>query len=137
MNEAEAKSKLKPILYAVGFLIMLFFVVPSFFKSSSNVPANTVVTKECEKYESNARVISKEFLKDHLEYVGSSHIPSTYESVGSFSCDGTTYNLRNWVDSANAFGALKRQEYIMSLKFKGGEWTEKNNWEELDFTVKP
>lgn len=92
-----------------------------------------VAAKECEQYETRAKVISKHFLEGHLEYLGSSHIPGYMESSGGFSCDGKVFNFRDWVDAANAFGAKKRVDYMMTVEFLGGEWSDIKNWKETSF----
>jgi len=38
------------------------------------------------------------------------------------------YELREWVDAQNAFGATIRSNYQCTIKYSGGEEAEQRNW---------
>lgn len=119
-----------------GCLIILVFIFLSIlgvFGTSSSKQAEVVV-KGCEQYETRAKVVSKRFLEDHLEYAGSSHIPGYSESSGVFACEDTVFTFKDWVDAANAFGSKRRVNYIMQVEFLGGEWANMKNWKETSFS---
>lgn len=88
----------------------------------------------CEQYNTNAVVMGRNFMEDHLEYAGSSHIPSGFESSGAISCKDKLFTLVDWVQASNAFGAKKKVYYKIQLEFLGGEWTRKSSWREVSFT---
>lgn len=120
----------------IGCMGILLIIVLSFLGvfGGGAKETNQVAAKSCEQYEVRAKVISKHFLKKHLNYVGSSHIPGYSESSGYFACDEKLFTFRDWVDAANGFGAKKRMTYVQQVAFIGGDWADIANWRELSFS---
>lgn len=109
--------------------IIIAFVIIVF---GGNTDTNTKVLG-CEQYSTNAIVMARNFMEDHLEYSGSSHIPSSFESMGAISCKDKLFTFADWVEAANGFGAKRKVYYIVQLEFLGGEWTRKSSWKEISF----
>lgn len=110
----------------LGVIIVIAFVI--FGGGGNKVEAG------CEQYNTNAIVMGRNFMEDHLEYAGSSHIPSGFESSGVITCSDKLFTLIDWVEASNAFGAKKKVYYKIQLEFLGGEWTRKSSWREVSFS---
>jgi len=111
----------------LGIIIVAAFIIFGSKGASDNKALG------CEQYNTNAIVMSKNFMEDHLEYSGSSHVPSAFESLGTISCKDKLFTYVDWVEAANAFGAKKKVYYSIQLEFLGGEWTRKSSWKEISF----
>mgnify|MGYP000877900326 CR=1 FL=1 len=134
MDKETAKKKVKSFLLGLSAIIVLIIIVPRLFSAKEqSVP---VSERGCEQYNTNAVVMGREFLEDHLQYAASSHIPSGFESAGVVTCNGSVFTLTDWVQAANAFGAKQKVYYTIQLEFLGGTWTRKSSWKELSFTFK-
>lgn len=114
-----------------GCLVIIIVVGLIIFSSfgSKKEPVKT----GCEQYNTNATVMARKFMEDHLQYAGSSHIPSSFESLGAISCKDKIFTFTDWVDAANGFGAKRKVYYNIQLEFLGGEWTRKSSWKEVSF----
>ncbi len=137
MEEEDIKEKQQAnrrgcLIFLVALCALPFFLVliTSGSRGGSSKPKPVL---GCEQYNSNAIVMSHHFVESHLKYPGSSHVPSYWESPGAISCNGTTFTISNWVDAANGFNAKQRRQYLMSIRYKGGDWADISNWDELSF----
>jgi len=111
----------------MGIIILVAFII---FGSKG---ASDTKVLGCEQYNTNAIVMARNFMEDHLEYAGSSHIPSAFESLGAISCKDKLFTFVDWVEASNAFGAKRKVYYTIQLEFLGGEWTRKSSWKEVSF----
>jgi len=76
---------------------------------------------------SKAYIISKDFVKRKLKSPSTADFPFAdykYENLGN-----DEHQILCYVDAQNEFGATKRMYYKLTLKYKGGDWEDINNWE--------
>lgn len=123
-------SKEKGSAVGCGFVMILlvFFLFGWLGSGKENDKPKT-----CNDYSSNAIVMSRKFVEDHLQYAGSSEFPSAFTSPGVMQCNDKMFTYTNWVNAANGFGAKKKVNYVIQLEFLGGEWTRKGSWREVSF----
>ena len=100
-------------------------------KNSTNTTDNVSTPMNPDKTES--LVIARNFIKIHLNYPDSSEFPGMFDQNHSVDINGNEYTVKDWVLASNSFGVKKKTSYIINLKYKGGEWTDANSWEELNF----
>ncbi len=74
---------------------------------------------------SEAYIISKDFVKENLKSPTTSNFSSEYSY---YQIAEKEFEIKSEVDSENAFGVKLHSVWIVKLKYKEGDWTEKNNW---------
>lgn len=76
---------------------------------------------------SEACIISEQFVERQLLSPKGADFGSCDDSkvihLGS-----NKYQVTNYVDASNAFGASLRKTYFIILKYNGGDWEDINNW---------
>jgi hypothetical protein len=82
------------------------------------------------KLDSEAFIISKQFVKAGLKAPGSAEFPSL--DYSSYYQGDSSYIVKSYVDAQNSFGAKLRLHYTAKLKYNGGDWAEISNWTLVD-----
>lgn len=119
-----------PIISLILF-VFLFGAIVGGLGEEYNVSSPTTVrqTKPAtrEVTDQQAYVISQNFVEQRLKAPSTAKFPlgvyeATKDSEGNFV-------IKSYVDSQNAFGAMIRTTYLVTIKHKGGDWANPNNWE--------
>lgn len=80
-----------------------------------------------------AFVISQEFVKKELKFPNTADFPSTYKV---YDLNNNSYRVSSFVNAQNDLGVKVKTNFIIELKFKGGEWSDSRNWELLKRELK-
>jgi hypothetical protein len=79
-----------------------------------------------EEFARKAFVISQDFVKRQLTSPKSADFPFLDYSYSNVIDNIIT--IESYVDSKNSFNAEMRNNFRIKLKFKGGDWSDVNNW---------
>lgn len=123
----EKESTVKKIL--TGIIIVGIFAFA--FSTCSDEESKFDPQDFAEK----AHVISQQFVSDNLKAPATADYPLTCNNT--FYLKDSTFMVKACVDSQNEFGAKVRSDYECKLKYKGGDWADRNNWELLLLNVFP
>lgn len=84
------------------------------------------------KDKSKCFVMSQDFVKLNLKYPAEAtfDFPFYHEVISS-----NTATVLSKVTTKNGFGVKVEIVYKILLEFKGGEWTDINNWKQLDIKL--
>jgi hypothetical protein len=83
--------------------------------------------KKVGEMKSEACIISEQFVEQQLLSPKSSDFGFCDDSK-IIHLGNNRYQVTNYVDASNAFGALLRKTYLVILKYNKGEWDNTNNW---------
>lgn len=115
-----------------GFLIflgvILFFIYrgcDNDNKSTGKAGNYTAESTEKPKLQ-EAWIISQTYVKVVLKAPATAEFP--YDNAGG-SIEENRYNINAYVDAQNSFGALLRSNYYCKMDYKGGNWSDINNWD--------
>ena len=106
---------------------LLLFILPIMSACSSK-------PKEIKDMTSEAFTITKFLVKEKLAAPATAdfpHVPDRADYLGD-----SLFRIVSYVDAQNKVGATVRTQYGATVHYKGGEWSNLNNWEILDFTSK-
>jgi hypothetical protein len=82
------------------------------------------------KWGSKAFIISQKFVKQNLKSPKSADFPFDTYTFKYYKKVENTYvmTIKSYVDSKNSFNAEIRTHYHITMAYKGGDWTDINNW---------
>ncbi|KAA2242826.1 hypothetical protein F0L74_09870 [Chitinophaga agrisoli] len=106
----------------------ILFVLPLFLASCSIKP------KEVSQMSTEAFTIAKVFVKAKLATPATAdfpHVPDRVDYLGD-----SLFRIVSYVDAQNRMGATIRTSYGATVHYKGGDWSNVNNWELLNFSSK-
>lgn len=85
----------------------------------------------------NAYTYVQEYVKSILKSPGSADFPtrSYEEAISRINTKDSTYFMAGYVDSQNGFGALLRTNFVITLKYLGGDPNITGSWRVHDFTT--
>ena len=118
-NQTEiSPTKTNPIkvIFIVGGLALLSYWL--FFSSDK---------KKIGEMKSEACVISEQYVESQLLSPKTSEFGFCDQSK-IIHLGNNKYQVTNYVDAPNAFGASLRKTYFIILKYNSGEWENINNW---------
>lgn len=123
-------SSLIMIILGIGlFIIAAPFLCDS--TKDSNSGTNTELNVRDRKVTAQeAFIISQIFVQERLVAPATANF-SWLES-NSWTFFDTIFVISGYVDAQNYFGAQVRTTYTCKLRYKGGEWTDIQNWEFID-----
>ena len=117
------RTKIRIILVTLILVIIGFFYL---VKESNNKQFNYSQNSEQQlPAKDEAWVVSHGFVKQYLKSPASASFPMENVAVTNY---GSKYIVNAFVDAQNSFGALLRENYVVVMIFKGGEWGDPNNW---------
>lgn len=121
-----------------GFIVIIFFVLIIFILWPSKKKTNIYLPdfnteKGKDDFARKASVISRDFVMQSIRSPSTAKFPKTGYSFSLG--EGNVVTIKSYVDAQNSFGSPIRNNFIITIKFKGGEWEDINNWEliNLDF----
>lgn len=127
VSQVLAVKKNRKIAVICGVLTILFIIgklAPMPEKgstaSSFSAPRNDVPD------EGEAYIIAKHFVEQNLKAPATADFP--WSADQSIKKPDGRYIVRGHVDSENSFGANIRSQFLVEMRFKGGEWNDWNNW---------
>lgn len=81
---------------------------------------------ELSEYPKKVAIMSRSFVKPRLKNPKSADFPNSGFTV--LKHQGNVYSIESYVDSKNAFNAEIRTKYRALIEYKGGDWSNINNW---------
>lgn len=128
----DLKKYLKKFKKIEYFETLLFFYGPKVCdaKAEETYAENTYSTYINTDDNVSPCEMSKDFIKKDLHYPNSADFSMIDCSVENNS-DGS-YTILRKVSAQNAFGVESSFVYKLTIGYKGGEWTDLNNWELLN-----
>jgi hypothetical protein len=86
-----------------------------------------------EEMSGEAKIISQNFVAEELKAPSTADFPGECDNI--FLLPDSTFMVKACADAQNSFGAKIRTYYECKIKYKGGDWADKRNWEllKLDF----
>lgn len=115
------ETRAKIILNSFLILVTIFILILIYRSCNSSSESSSK-----EDMSSSAYIISQDFVKQKLKSPSTADFP--YLDYQSDCIADNTWKVLSYVDSENIFGANIRTYFKVTLKYNGGEWTEKNNW---------
>jgi hypothetical protein len=82
--------------------------------------------------ENKAFIMAKDFVKAELKAPSTADFESDYKYKKE---NDSTYSVILEVDSENSFGAKLRSKWLVTLSYRGGDWTDQNNWTLQEITM--
>jgi hypothetical protein len=79
-----------------------------------------------------ASVISQYFVKQNLKSPSTANFPFNNYSWSDPNETNKSIIIKSYVDAQNEFGGLIRNTYVINIKYKGGDWSDTNNWDMID-----
>ena len=124
------------IVGAIITVILIFSFISQFsVKNSDDNSMSTSKLSDLSGHEIHSFIISKKFILNEL--ISPKSAEFGYYDDMKVSYDGkSTYQIRNFVDCQNFYGALIRHKYDITIDFKGGMWEDPNNWEVLNLKIR-
>lgn len=83
---------------------------------------------------SKAYVIAQKFVTQKLVSPKTADFPFLDFQYKAMSND--RHAIISYVDAQNALGAIVRKEYVIVMKFHGGDWANEKNWTVEQFAFK-
>ena len=127
METKEKKSVTKG--QVIGIIVFIFFLSWLFTGNETNpesVSTETAETEVVEATDSQAYIISQNYVKEVLKAPATADFP--FADYSHIKNDEDTHTVASYVDSENSFGANVRSNWTVTLTFKGGDWSDQNNW---------
>lgn len=106
--------------------VLLFFLLLQVACSSG--------VKRIENMSSEAFTITKFLVKDRLVSPSTAEFPHVADRIDYLG--DSLYRIVSYVDSQNKMGALVRTTYGATVQYKGGDWSNLNNWALVNFSSK-
>ena len=89
--------------------------------------------KELATHDTEAYIVSKDFVKSRLKYPEESDFPITPDA--SIHLGNGVYEVRGTVKAKNAFGVTSKYTWLTRLRFKGGSDLETTSWDLMDLRM--
>ena len=126
--DIERRKKINKVTYAVIFGILLIWTI-----IIVAICGGDKKPKQDEPFvnATHAWTIAREIVKDKLKSPSTADFPWNPDGIKMIS--DSTIMLYGHVDSQNSFGAMIRMQFIIKLKYWGGDWADRQRWQELDF----
>ncbi len=108
--------------YGCLIIVVIAFVIAYFASTSSDKHK-----ADNGELKSEACIISQQFVSRQLFSPKSAEFGVCTEDKTKYLGDNR-YQVTNYVDASNQFGAILRKTYYITLRFNKGEWDDINNW---------
>lgn len=82
-----------------------------------------------EEFASRASIIARDYVKENLKSPSTAKFPFSNYSYSNPDKEKRIIGIKSYVDAQNSFGGTMRETYHIKLKFKSGDWADRNNWE--------
>ena len=80
--------------------------------------------------------IAREFVKDHLKQPATAAFPNnSFKPVIDTATN--SYQIRSSVKAINASGKMIRSDWVIGMRYTGGDWSEKNSWQVESINISP
>lgn len=128
---------MKKVVLIIAAIFVGLVILSALLDSEETAPSpeqkKVEVKNPDEEFARKAFVISQDFVKRQLTSPKSADFPFLDYSYSSVIDNIVT--IESYVDSKNSFNADIRSNYRIKLRFKGGDWSDVNNWTliSLDF----
>lgn len=122
--ECKEKQPVKAGRVILGISLMFLFLVIVVIGFSGDSGQSSVPSTPTE---SQTYIISQSFVEDYLTAPSTADFPLgvyTYKAL-----DNDRAIVISYVDSQNGFGAMVRSDYVATVKYLGGDWNQRGNWE--------
>ncbi len=120
-SKCGAKQK-TPTNWKVVLLLIIF--VPIFIGILGSSGGGTVTNQNSASGD-KAYIISQNFVELALKSPSTADFPlsANIQNLGN-----NKYKINSYVDSENGFGAMIRTNWVVTLQYNGGEWSNPSNW---------
>ena len=119
--------------FIICSIIMSNCMSPEERKKEKEREAIQKIIDEENEFVTRAYVIAQDLVSKRLK------APSTAKFPKSDYTNGPVINksveIKSYVDSQNAFGAMIRTNYSIRIKQTGDDWADTSNWQVVDFTT--
>lgn len=108
-------------------------VAPATSTYTPSAPIEMPSTPADDEMHTKAYEIAKDFVEDNLKSPSSASFwryDFNWSKLGE-----DEYFISSFVDAENSFGAKLKSKWWCKLKFNGGDWTDKNNWQLIDINI--
>ncbi len=134
--EKPSKKKSNSILAkksnSILAICLIILVILMFKDAFTSNPKPSSPSFQSNPTESEAHIIAKDFIKASLKSPLTAKFPFLeYNSVALPDTEfgKNRYRASSYVDAQNAFGAMIRNNWTVTLRYLGGEWSLIENWE--------
>lgn len=107
-----------------GALIVLVVILFIFYKIFSDDDAKETPASSSPN-QTEVYITAKDYVKAELKAPATADFGDHYTYIDN---KDSTYDLAGTVDSQNSFGANLRATWRVSLRWRGGDWTDNRNW---------
>lgn len=114
-------------IFLILVLVVIMFMMFGGSDSTSNTKTSSPTSSD---YAVASYVQAKNFVSSVLKSPSTADFPFFGEGV---KVGTNTYKVSSYVDSQNGFGAMIRSNYIITLKFNGGNEANQSNWQVVEF----
>jgi hypothetical protein len=132
-KSSKKKSKLIAIIILIGLIIFIvIYSLPSGDSEPSSLSSQPKQEQVSKPTEVEASIIAKDFVKIFLKSPSTAKFPLLeYNSVALPDTEfgKSRYRVSSYVDAQNAFGAMIRNNWTVTMKYLGGEWNSVESWE--------
>ena len=125
--DIERRKKINKVTYSIIGVILLVWIIVA----SSTCGGSKDKTPESQVTSSRAWQIAKDMVKDKLKSPSTADFPWTEDRYTMLK--DSAIMIIGHVDSQNSFGAMIRTNFSITLQYRGGEWSDIRNWQELNF----
>lgn len=126
--ETEKKRKINKVIYSIIFGILLIWIIIAIATCGGD---NEIKTPKSEVTNTRAWQIAKDMVRDKLKSPSTADFP--WAEDGYRIEKDSIITIQGHVDSQNSFGAMIRMNFIIKMQYKGGDWADRWNWQELEF----
>lgn len=121
-NQNDAKKGCIPLLIIVGLIFLIF-------KFCGNSSSNQTNSHDLQSgnMKLNAFVYSQKYVEQNLTNPKSAEFPAADYSC-SVSTKDSIYFVTSYVDAENAFGGVVRNNFVVTMKYRGGDPDDAESW---------